>query len=158
MKAIFCFSSFIVRLFVHFFSEREANSETFVLVVHAVSSETHTYTHARAAACWWQPSSCQWRCLVCPLCVLRQPTGLHAYYGSGPATLSPGCFSPASFDPGVHFHSQNATCLLPQLLCLSKNTFQCCRVLQTLKVGCGRGPLCRLKQPENNGTNDNLLI
>lgn len=51
MKAIFCFSSFIVRLFVHFFSEREANSETFVLVVHAVSSETHTYTHARAAAC-----------------------------------------------------------------------------------------------------------
>lgn len=46
-------------------------------------------------------------------------------------------FSPASFDPGVHFHSHNATCLLPQRLCSTKNTSRCCRVLQSVKVGCG---------------------
>lgn len=32
----------------------------------------------------------------------------------------------ASFDPGVPFHSHNATCLSPQLLCPAKNTSQCC--------------------------------
>lgn len=50
MKSIFCFSSFIVRLFVHCFSQREANSVAFDLVVHAVSCKPITDTRTRTCS------------------------------------------------------------------------------------------------------------
>lgn len=143
MKTIFCFSSFIVPLFVHFFSEREANSEAFVLVVHAASSqllhrsEINTRTHTCNSP------------LMTTAFLLIEVFSLSAVYFevtnwyARMLWLLPGHFISrlffSCFISGVHFHVQ-PVCYLTCFVNLKIRPIAagCCAV----KVGCDRGPLC----------------